>query len=76
MMIEDTIHIPGWGVECIVCGKDVTGGRGFAHIEHNGEMVALCGPLCMELFRLKPDYYIFRRDAAEWLHHKQEIGLN
>jgi hypothetical protein len=76
MTLEETIRIPGWGLECIVCGKDVTGARGFAHINHKGEMIALCGPLCVGLFQHNPDYYILRRDSADLVHRKQTPGLN
>jgi ribosomal protein L24E len=76
MNIEETIHIPGWGIECIVCGKDVTGGRGFAHVRHNDEMIALCGPICLEMFEHNPKYYIFRRDAVELVHRKEDLSLN
>lgn len=71
MSMEDMIYIKDWGEECAVCGKDVTGNRGFAHIRWEGKMIALCCPLCVETFHRNPRAYTFRREARELVHAAQ-----
>ena len=44
--------------QCAVCEKSVAGGKGYAHIKHDNEMVTLCCPLCLETFRKKPEFYL------------------
>ena len=39
-----------WEKHCIVCGKSVLDGEGFAHLKVEGEMVAICCPLCFKNF--------------------------
>ena len=50
---------------CAVCGKSVAGGRGYAHLRHDGRVLALCCPLCLEAFQQKPGYYAALRKASE-----------
>jgi hypothetical protein len=47
-------------VQCAVCEKTITGGKWFARIHHGEWMVALCCPLCTEVFEAKPQVYIRR----------------
>ena len=50
-----------WDQYCIVCGKAVDHGGGMAHFKVDGEMVALCCPLCIETFNKDPKHYIVLR---------------
>jgi ribosomal protein L24E len=50
-----------WQKHCIVCGKSVLDGEGYAHIRVEGEMVALCCPLCFETFEKNPKRYLSLR---------------
>ena len=45
---------------CIVCGKNVTQGGGFARINHKGTMVNLCCPGCMDTFSNDPEPHMAR----------------
>ncbi len=47
-------------VQCAVCQKAITGGKWFARIKQGQWMVALCCPLCTEVFEAKPHAYIRR----------------
>lgn len=78
MTFEDFIEPYGPGDECIVCGKQVAGGRGFAHLSHADEMVTLCCPLCLETFKRSPAMYVARREAgriAASLKAKKKRGV-
>ena len=74
MSLEDMIYIEGWGEECIVCGKDVSGNRGFAHLQSNGDMIALCSPLCLEMYEKNPVYYLTRMKTRELLHGARHVS--
>ena len=50
-----------WEKHCIVCGKSVLDGEGFAHLRVEGEMVAVCCPLCFENFEKNPKRYLSLR---------------
>ena len=54
MSLEDTIGYQNETPTCIVCGKNVEGGGGFARVNHKGIMVNLCCPGCMETFSKAP----------------------
>jgi ribosomal protein L24E len=60
MSIEDTIGCGNETPTCVVCGKGVDHGGGFARVNHNGIMVNLCCPLCMEAFEKDPKTYMLR----------------
>jgi hypothetical protein len=60
MSIEDTIGNQDPVDACIVCGKNVTQGGGFARINHKGTMVNLCCPLCWETFEKEPAAHMAR----------------
>jgi predicted nucleic acid-binding Zn ribbon protein len=62
MSMEDS---PAWETDwqkhCIVCGKSVLDGEGFCHMRVEGEMVAICCPLCFETFEKNPKRYLSLR---------------
>lgn len=69
MAIEDSLDGGvDWHKHCIVCGKSVLDGEGFSHIRIEGQMVALCCPLCFETFEKNPKHYLglrkFRQGGA------------
>lgn len=68
-MTDPFISDSNCGETCVVCGKSVAGGRGYSHIQHEGESFALCCPLCLETFQKKPGYYTLMKSANETLHH-------
>ena len=68
MSIEDTIGYQDPVEACVVCGKNVEHGGGFARINHQGTMVNLCCPQCMEMFEKDPQPYMSR--LAKVLHHR------
>ena len=49
--------------QCIVCEKQIPFNQHFARINHKGDMVTLCCPLCYDTFHKKPGYYIARIEA-------------
>jgi len=58
-------HSAGWQIDwqkhCIVCGKSVLDNEGYCHVRVEGEMVALCCPLCFETFEKNPKRYLSLR---------------
>ena len=63
MSIEDTNKLANEAETCLVCGKGVEGNRGFARINHGGEMVNLCCPGCLETFEKDPNPHMARLRA-------------
>ena len=62
MNIEDSeAWQSNWQEHCIVCGKSVLDGEGFCHMRVEGEMVAICCPLCFENFEKNPKRYLTLR---------------
>ena len=55
-------------VQCAVCEKAITGGKWFSRIRQGEWMVALCCPLCTEVFQKNPHAYIRRIQTLEMLH--------
>lgn len=53
-------------VQCAVCEKAITGGKWYARIKHGEHMVALCCPLCTEVFESNPRAYVRRIETLEW----------
>ena len=47
-----------WAEHCAVCGKSVGHSEGFSHLNIEGEMIALCCPLCFETFEKDPAKYL------------------
>jgi hypothetical protein len=68
--MADLIDVPA-GLEnhCIVCGKTVDHGGGFAEIKAGEEMVALCCPLCLEAFQKDARTYLARRAVRQSHSH-------
>lgn len=54
-------------VQCAVCEKGITGGKWFARITSCGRTVALCCPLCTEVFESNPRPYIRRIETLAGL---------
>lgn len=50
-----------WDDHCLVCGKSVGHHEGLCHVNIDGEMIALCCPLCRETFQKDSDKYLRRR---------------
>ena len=74
MSIEDTIGFQHDTPECVVCGKNVQGDRGFARISHKGIMVNVCCPHCLETFQNDPATYMARLSKNELYQALKEIG--
>jgi ribosome-binding protein aMBF1 (putative translation factor) len=64
MSIEDTIGSQDDTPACVLCGKNVQGERGFARINHDGIMVNLCCPHCLESFEKDPGPHMARLAKA------------
>ena len=60
MSLEDAIGYQNETPSCIVCGKNVERGGGFARVNHKGIMVNLCCPGCMETFSKDPEPHMAR----------------
>ena len=65
MSLEDTIGYQNQAQACVVCGKNVERGGGFARIKHKDIMVNLCCPLCLETFQKDPGPYMARLIEVE-----------
>lgn len=52
-------------VQCAVCDNAIRGGRWYARIRHGERMLALCCPLCTEVFQAKPHVYVRRIETLE-----------
>lgn len=52
-------------VQCAVCDNEIRGGRWYARIRHEKRMLALCCPLCTEVFQGKPHAYVRRIETLE-----------
>ena len=47
---------------CVVCGKSVTHEEATAHLQvENGEMIALCCPLCFGVYEKNPERFLALR---------------
>jgi predicted nucleic acid-binding Zn ribbon protein len=62
MAIGDSLDAEAdWQKHCIVCGKSVLEGEGYCHMRVEGEMVAICCPLCFATFEKNPKHYLSLR---------------
>ena len=68
MSIEDTIGYQNDTPACVVCGKNVEHGGGFARINHKGTMVNLCCPGCVATFEADPEPHM--ACLTKVLHHR------
>jgi predicted nucleic acid-binding Zn ribbon protein len=50
----------GFDKVCIVCGKGVEHGEGFCRLKVEEYFIALCCPLCMEVYEKDPQRYLAR----------------
>lgn len=66
----DATNMDTESVQCVVCEKEITGGKWAARIKHGERTVALCCPLCLETFEANPDTYVRRVETIELLHSK------
>lgn len=62
-------------VQCAVCDNDIRGGRWYARVRHEELMLALCCPLCMEVFQTKPDAYVRRIEMLERAPTREGISM-
>jgi len=69
MGIEDTIGYRQGIPACAVCGKNVQGGGGFARLNHQGRMVELCCPLCLETFQRDPIPFLRRLEKTDFFRY-------
>ncbi|HYG23719.1 MAG TPA: hypothetical protein VEH04_13125 [Verrucomicrobiae bacterium] len=60
MNIEDTIGYMNAVPACVVCGKNLEGGGGFAKLKRGNAMLELCSPLCLETFQNGPEPFLKR----------------
>jgi hypothetical protein len=61
-------------VQCAVCEKGITGGNWFARIRPGEHMVALCCPLCTEVFENNPHPSIRRIETLAGLSRAGGVG--
>jgi ribosomal protein L24E len=73
MSVEDTIGYRQNVPACAVCGKNVTGGGGFARINNGGRMVELCCPLCLQTFQNDPEPYLRRAEKADYFRYLADL---
>jgi hypothetical protein len=66
MSIEDTIGYSNAVAVCVVCGKNVQNGGGFARLKRGTMLLELCCPLCLETFQTNPRPYVQRLQRAEY----------
>ncbi|HET7238120.1 MAG TPA: hypothetical protein VFI76_03795 [Terrimicrobiaceae bacterium] len=46
--------------QCLVCGKSVDHGEGFCRLKVGEHFIALCCPLCMEVYEKNPERYLVK----------------
>jgi len=72
----DASNMDAPSVQCAVCENLITGGRWFARIAHGNRIVALCCPLCAEVFQSNPQPYCRRIEMLEHCLDTQQIMKN
>jgi hypothetical protein len=60
-------------VQCAVCENGITGGRWFARVAQGELMVALCCPLCLEVFEKNPVPYIRRIETVAHTANRRSL---
>jgi len=63
-----------WDEQCVVCGKSVGHNEGFSHLNIEGQMIALCCPLCFETFEKEPAKYLRHRAVRKIAEDKSPPG--
>ncbi len=66
MSIDETMGFLNEEECCLVCGKGLAQGGGFARIKDGDIMVSLCCPLCLETFQNDPTPYRVRLVKIEY----------
>jgi len=46
---------------CVVCGKTVDIDEASVHLKVESEMIAICCPMCYEVYQKKPSHYLALR---------------
>lgn len=75
MNIENQIEYQADVETCMVCVKNVEHGGFFTRINHEGKMVNLCCPLCLETFRKEPNRYMKLFESKEYRLLRKEMKL-
>lgn len=73
MNIEDTIGYRNRVPACVVCGKNLEKGGGFARIKRGNAMLELCSPLCLETFQNGPEPFLKRLYRIEYFRELAEL---
>jgi hypothetical protein len=73
MSIEDTIGYRNRVLTCVVCGKNVENGGGFAKIKRGEVMLELCCPLCLETFQKSPEPFLKRAKRIGYFRELSEL---
>ena len=73
MSIEDTIGYRNNAPNCVVCGKNVQHGGGFARINRGNVILELCCPLCLETFQKDPMPHLQRLQRADYFRELAEL---
>ena len=60
---------------CAVCRRTIASGKWFARIDHGGWLLALCSPLCAELFETNPTVYVRGIETVAWMHAQRARRL-
>jgi hypothetical protein len=73
MSIEDTIGYRNGTPACVVCGKNLERGGGFARIKRGEMMLELCCPLCVETFQQNPEPFLKRLHRVNYFRELAAI---
>lgn len=73
MSLEDTIGFKNTARTCVVCGKNVENGGGFARIKNGPTMLELCCPLCLETFQKDPEPHLKRLHRANYFRELAQL---
>jgi hypothetical protein len=76
MSIEDTIGYRNNAITCVVCGKNVANGGGFARVRNGNSMLELCCPLCLETFQKNPEPHLKRLHRTNYFRELSELQQN
>ena len=61
----ENADIENWDKFCIVCNKNGEGDHGMAHVKVGDRMIALCCPMCFDMFEKNAKHYLGLRIAHE-----------
>ncbi|HHY84587.1 MAG TPA: hypothetical protein GYA07_03495 [Verrucomicrobia bacterium] len=79
MRLEDTIGYKNNVAACVVCGKNVQNGGGFARVPRGTMLLELCCPLCLKTFQADPEPYVRRVQRAEYFRElaalQEQVGM-